>query len=837
MLLLLMACTGSSPLSVGAEAISRAEAGPSFAFARQDPTELTVPDSVRPSGEPSGERLPIVGPYVLVRTAEGVTTWEAPLPIRPRNLFFSSAGDIKVRQGDDVIKFSNSRNAGADTWAFTRDTVQIRRAKADGPPETGDYTLSSKLGRTREDSLNWATWSAANPDGTTAEFARRSLQVGEETRTGLLLPSPSHARYDAVQVPPAGTLQLQASVLPPEARALAESDGAKVKIVVELGDGTTHEVLERTVTEGTWDTLRVDLSEWAGKSVTVHFHTSGGGDDVLDYVFLGDPTLYSAVQDPQRVVLVFLDTLRYDHLGTYGYARDTSPRLDAWAEDAVVFEQARSVAPWTLPSTRAALSGQQPEFWTSSSGERLPEVVGESGWATGAFVGNVYLSSNFDMAGGWSEQSTENWPVAETQVDKAEAFLDRYPDRDAMVLLHTMDMHLPYTEPVRYQRKWASSPPGDLRLGSTRTPILKAARKDQAAVQQWVIDRYDQNIRYTDDQLAGLFERLGDDATIVIFADHGEEFWDHGGFEHGHTLHEELLRVPLIIKSPGVEGRRVEEPVSLLDLAPTVLALLGLDTPAAVTGRSLVPLFTGDAELAAELAARPLSVGRPLYGDERWGVITQGRKWTSYRGIEAVFDLLADADEANDLRASSDLDALHQSFGAGLQTQAPVAWRVDFGKAGSTPKTAVVVEISHPAGFAHAWLGQDPLKTANMTIAGPDDAGRVVVTFKPGKKGRRELYLVPNGDVTAVTGLKLRTPEGEPLEAAEDGPMPQGKGEPVLRGKVGGRSVRVVYAVGPVPLAGQEGLNATDSELASALEALGYSERNDEDEDAPEETP
>ena len=122
-------------------------------------------------------------------------------------------------------------------------------------------------------------------------------------------------------------------------------------------------------------------------------------DTTRDHVFLAAPAVTSAASAPRRLVLAFIDTLRRDHVGWHGYARATTPRLDAWAKGAVVFEDARTVAPWTLPSTRALLAGEQPEAWDAAA--TLPQELAAKGWATGAFVGNVYLSSNFGMTRGW----------------------------------------------------------------------------------------------------------------------------------------------------------------------------------------------------------------------------------------------------------------------------------------------------------------------------------------------------------------------------------------------------------------------------------------------------
>ena len=118
-------------------------------------------------------------------------------------------------------------------------------------------------------------------------------------------------------------------------------------------------------------------------------------------------------------------------------------------------------------------------------------------------------------------------------------------------MLHFMDMHLPYTEPAHYKHTFAGDRPSVFKSDSFgRSEILRNKRKLGEEGQQYIIDRYDNNLKYIDDVLTPFLETLPEDSIIAIFSDHGEEFWDHGDFEHGHTLYDELLNVPYILKMP-----------------------------------------------------------------------------------------------------------------------------------------------------------------------------------------------------------------------------------------------------------------------------------------------
>jgi len=837
--LLLLACGGGSDLPTP---LPPDQAGESFAFARMSDAivELELPASSRPGGAAAPERVPVQGPFNRVRTVEGVATWEAPVPIRPRNLFFSNAppGMSVEDAAGKKLGFSDGTSGAKRqrTWDFTAETIQLRLADADGEPAGDAYYLRYDRAEERENQLNLEPFKAASElveEDAEKDFACRSLQLGEDTRTGLFLPSGGVIAWD-VTIPAAGVLAMNATILPPEMNEGVSSDGATVTVEVEIG-GSAEVAGSVALTVSEWQDVKFDLSKWAGQAARVRFKTTGGASDELDYVFMAEPVLYTPTTKPKRLLLVFIDTLRPDHMGLYGYERDTTPRLGEWAKGAAVFDNARSIAPWTLPSTRTALSGRQPELWTAAP--TLPAHLSRAGWATGAFVGNVYLSSNFEMSDDWDHHNAVNWPVAEVQVDKVEAFLERYPDRDAAVMLHVMDMHLPYTEPLSYRYKWASKiAPEGLSERFLRGSILKAMKKEgkEEAVKQYVIDRYDQNMAYLDDQISDLIADLGEDATVVLFSDHGEEFWDHDGFEHGHTLYDELLRVPFIVKHPGLPASRVEAPVSLLDVTPTLLDLLDIEAdPATLQGLSLADAARGDAEALTALTERDHAFGRPLYGNPRWGVIDGDLKWTTHEGADRLYNLAKDPGETkNVLGKGQRLPALQEAFSAGIGQPTPTVWRVYPGKATRTPSKDLVVTFTHPDGFEHAWLGDDPLVRSSMSLE--HDGDTVDVTFHKGYTGTKEIYLQPAGDPGEFGALAMIVKDGrnevtrEARATLEGEVVPDGKKHVLMRANGGNRSFEITFAVAPVPPEDGIELSGADGEVNEQLQMLGYQEREDE---------
>ncbi|MEL6350051.1 MAG: sulfatase-like hydrolase/transferase, partial [Myxococcota bacterium] len=403
--------------------------------------ELPVNDATAP------QKIPITGPWRLVMTHAGVRTWEAPMPVRPRTLFYHNApGDMTVYQDGRPLNheafFDNSHKDRS--WSFSNRALQVRRRIQDGAPSPGEYAVRYSMATTREADLRYT----GAPDDLTAKqsFVARSAQLDDTSRSGLYLPAPAMAEF-SIDVPSGAVLDLTPVLLPPEAGdPVNRSDGARVTVFVN-----DERVVSWRIDEGVSARKRVLLSPWAGEDVHIRIASEVGrqGDASLDYVFVADPVVFVPSMDPRRVVLLFIDTLRSDHLSLYGYDRPTTPRLDAWAADAAVFEQARSIAPWTLPSSRTMMTGAIPERWARV--ETIQGALSKAGWATTFIAGNVYLSSKFEIARGWASHRCINWPLANVQVDRALDYLNENSDRDTFVMLHFMDMHLPYTEPPAYR--------------------------------------------------------------------------------------------------------------------------------------------------------------------------------------------------------------------------------------------------------------------------------------------------------------------------------------------------------------------------------------------------
>jgi arylsulfatase A-like enzyme len=524
--------------------------------------------------------------------------------------------------------------------------------------------------------------------------------------------------------------------------------------------------------------------------------------------------------------MIFVDTLRPDHLSPYGYERDTSPATQRIAEQGVVFEAARSVAPWTLPSARSTLTGRHPEYFETS-----PTLQGRlrgEGWATAMFAGNLYLGANFDMNKDWGLHHVVLWPSATEQVDGALAWLEEHKGRDSLMLLHFMDAHLPYQEPGDYRRLFAGDPPETLTKEEFhRNHVLKAKLRTPED-RQYVRDRYDNNIRYVDDELNRLYEYLDEDDIIVYFSDHGEEFWDHKGYEHGHTLFDELLRVPLIVRAPSLDAGRVSEPVSLLDVTPTVLDLLDMEADG-LDGVSLVAAAQGAEGATEALAKRDLAFGRPLYGSERWGVLHGDEKYTLNEGREALYRIGDDPNERNNIFSKLEEDDPGAEYrpllGDALGREMVTGYRLWTTWLNRASDDDTVARLTVPGGIAAAFVGSDP--TLNSHASVQIDGEVATITWTRGYRGSREVWVVPSEPMENVTTqLTAQIEFGDQrgtidVPDTKSGTLPKVR-VPLGRAQVGGRTVLIGYGIAPSPDDEMNEISGYDDELAEQLKAMGY---------------
>jgi arylsulfatase A-like enzyme/cyclophilin family peptidyl-prolyl cis-trans isomerase len=376
---------------------------------------------------------------------------------------------------------------------------------------------------------------------------------------------------------------------------------------------------------------------------------------------------------PPDVILVVVDTLRPDHLGAYGYTRPTSPAIDALAQDSLVFERAYANAPWTLPSFASMLTGLLPHdhkvgrdpVRVSSYGrlendlETLAELAKSKGYRTAAFVNNSYLAREFGFQQGfdvydWVGASNTVYRSGRDAVDDAMAWLttgdSESPRTPAFVLIHFMEPHMEYGVNDKLRGTFAptANPPVPVPFGPETiwAPWMTGAQTPTPEVQTFVAALYDEDVLDADQGVEALVDRIGDrpHTILALTADHGEELWDHGGFEHGHTLHSELLHVPLIVHGPDIEPQRVATPVSHVDLFQGLVHRIGITS---------VPGTSGDDLFAIAAAAppdRPIVSENIAYGPPQMALTTKDARVLYFPiprpGRAEVWRIAADGSDA-----------------------------------------------------------------------------------------------------------------------------------------------------------------------------------------------
>ena len=331
------------------------------------------------------------------------------------------------------------------------------------------------------------------------------------------------------------------------------------------------------------------------------------------------------------MLLVVVDTLRSDALGAYGCGRGLTPRIDALAGAGATFENAFAHAPWTLPSLASMLTSELPQ--SHGAGGRvndyrglapsIPTIPGrfrEAGYATAAVVNVDFLARPFGVTRDFEHldiqayESNEELRDARRTTDAAAAWIGDHRDRAFFLMVHYFDAHAEYRPPREYRERFAAEPDrrdDSFRFGTRAQVSLRRAGRlelDRDDVER-AHRLYEAEVAYVDAEIGRLLDRVGelglDARTLVVFtADHGEEFLDHGDWEHGHTLYDEILRVPLCLRQPGrIASRRIASPVGHLDLGPTILAWCGLPASESFRGRDLAPALAGKALPEADLLA------------------------------------------------------------------------------------------------------------------------------------------------------------------------------------------------------------------------------------------
>ncbi len=348
-----------------------------------------------------------------------------------------------------------------------------------------------------------------------------------------------------------------------------------------------------------------------------------------------------------NIIFVVVDALRADHVSSYGYPRQTTPNVDAWVADTgSLFTDVTAASSWTHPSNGAMLTSHTPSsidtVW-SDMDQRIPaeemllaEYLQNAGYFTAGFVSNWWLQAKFGYDQGFNTYGSTAGPDktrAPVLNDLAFAWLDQSAqsaldgEQPLFLFLYYLDPHTYYDPPPPYDTLYDSTYSGTLTAeayGHGHEVVAGNIVPTERDIEH-LIALYDGEISYWDYHLGLMFERLDDmglldNSIIVVTSDHGQMFGEHGKWVHRNSLYEEVLRVPLIISFPDSAGagQVIDTPVHMMDIAPTVLDMVGIPVPPHMDGENLLPLIQGGAAFENRLITSEMAGETDPESDAYW---------------------------------------------------------------------------------------------------------------------------------------------------------------------------------------------------------------------------
>lgn len=533
--------------------------------------------------------------------------------------------------------------------------------------------------------------------------------LGEIYRETLVMRAPERSRFK-LQVPSRARFEFAVGTL----------DERPVSFEVTVDGESIHS--EALSAGDAWTEAQVDLSAYSGREVELELGVQA--DEPGTLALWGSPVVrdLASAEGKPSVLLIVADTLRADHLGTYGHGRETAPALNEMAGGGAVFEDCVTQGTWTKVSFSSIMSSR----WPPSHGvrempDRLPaaavtmaEAFREAGYATMA-LSSIHFHGKFtNLHQGYEvfheASSLEDDPdndlnvkTAARYVKRFKGWIDKYHDTPFFAVLHVADPHAPFRPRAPFDTMWADAESGQRhfeeaeraaefikdplmkRFKMPRTEELEAAGVDPVAYVAHETAWYDGSIRAMDEELGSLFEHLQslgiyDNLVIAFTSDHGEEFLEHGGHWHGTTVYGVQSHVPLVFRGPGIDpGKRVPETVQSIDIMPTLLDLAGIPVPEGSQGASLKPLL---AESETRWRPRPAFTTKAGFGNDAGGrletddvgMVAEGWKLVekSHPSWDAPrYELY---DHANDPKHLKDVAAENQEVVERLAVQLK-AWR------------------------------------------------------------------------------------------------------------------------------------------------------------------
>lgn len=493
-----------------------------------------------------------------------------------------------------------------------------------------------------------------------------SVRLGEEERQALALSRRSTVRYH-VHVPNDGVLGFGVGV---------EGQGEAPFAIEVTADGAPAVRVLDGVATSAWTDHKIDLTRFAGQTVRIDLRADGAGPGRLAWSsprVLVPERAKRNLEPAKNVIVLVIDTLRADKLRPFNPdTRVKTPAIDRFASEGVVFELAQAPENWTKPSVASILTGLHPQSHQQKTGDAalpasallLSEHLKDNGFSTGSFIANGYVSDRFGFDQGWDSYTNYIRDGGSTEAkdvfEAAGNWIEEQEGGRFFAYIQTIDPHVPYDPPGEYVRLYDPSEyDGQVRPRMTGDLLEKAKRNPPEVVfdardKRRIEALHDGEITQHDRFFGAFLERLAalglaEDTLIVVTADHGEEFDDHGSWGHGHSVYQELLHVPLLFRLPNrlPAGAKVQHAVSTLDVSSTVTELLGVAPMPDNEGHALTGLMLGEAPAGPPVAFSDFQDDRRVITTDRWKLILRGNLTST------MFDLASDPREQVELDASA----------------------------------------------------------------------------------------------------------------------------------------------------------------------------------------
>ena len=412
---------------------------------------------------------------------------------------------------------------------------------------------------------------------------------------------------------------------------------------------------------------------------------------VIVYLLAGNLVLFQdnlqaeGSKDDFNIVLITIDALRADHLSCYGYERNTSPTIDRISEKGIIFKNAIAPSSWTAPSMASLHTSLYPinhgvihgigykknktvhvQEVFSDELTTLAEILKTRGYTTFGVASNLHLSEKFGFARGFDYFKCLSFLPARPVNKTIYSWEDKIKKSDKFFLwVHYFDPHDPYSSRSPWIEKYIPEKSVDkLNLSLKTVPALSKLitkfKKDPQILSN-LIALYDSEINFVDSYIGQLIHKfeLDKNTLIIITADHGEEFLDHGYFGHGHNLYQETIHIPLIIKLPdGTKKETINNHVNLIDVMPTILDMLSIDPPKQTLGKSLVKkkgLLSWLKELLSRKDSSDYTFSELTRGPIFKTILTPEWKYIyNYKNKkEQLYNIKSDSSELNNLVSKS----------------------------------------------------------------------------------------------------------------------------------------------------------------------------------------